>query len=202
VNRKRVHLANPGMGVNRQLVHLGNPGMGVNRKRVHLGSLGNNGLARLAGNGLHAYLRALADRLRRVRVCCGDWSRVVTDGALAHGDPVGIFLDPPYSGDVRDAGCYSHDTNPAGEVRDWAVAHGDNPRYRIALCGYEGEHTMPESWECVSWKAGRAYGRHDGQSANMENRHKERIWCSPHCLRPGEAIMQRSMEVLGASTNR
>jgi hypothetical protein len=58
----------------------------------------------------------------------------------------GVFLDPPYAdGNMR----YSDD---AGEkavskgVRAWALAHGDDPRLRIVLAGYEGEHCMPASW--------------------------------------------------------
>ena len=57
------------VGVNRQLVHLGTTGQGVNRKLVHLGDNGRG--ERLAG-----WFSALSDRLRFVRVCSGDWSRV------------------------------------------------------------------------------------------------------------------------------
>ena len=35
--------------------------------------------------GLYAWMEALSARLRRVRVCCGDWARVVTDGAMTIG---------------------------------------------------------------------------------------------------------------------
>jgi hypothetical protein len=47
---------------------------------------------------------------------------------------------------------------------------------RIALCGYEGEHTMPDSWECIAWKA------NGGYATSQENSAKERIWFSPHCI--------------------
>jgi hypothetical protein len=70
-------------------------------------------------------------------------------------------------------------------VRAWALDNGDNPFLRIALCGYEGEHTMPDSWECIAWKAGGGYGS-QGNGAARENAGRERIWFSPHCLRqPG-----------------
>ena len=164
----------PGQGVNRQLPHLGNPGRGVNRKRQETDLMG--------------YMQALSDCLRRVRVCCGDWSRVVTDGALSHGQTVGIFLDPPYSEEIRDDTLYSTDRTVAdlsGDVRRWAIANGDNPRYRIVLCGYEGEHDMPASWRVYAYSATRAYGQADSESANSENRHKERLWFSPACLKGG-----------------
>jgi hypothetical protein len=57
---------------------------------------------------------------------------------------------------------------------------------RIALCGYEGEHAALEAagWEVVSWKAKGGYSnqRSDGDNGN---KHRERIWFSPACLRPG-----------------
>jgi len=191
VNRKLVHLGNAGQGVNRQRVHLGNAGQGVNRQRVHLGggSGALPGVLRDNDGDLPAYMRALADRLRRVRVCCGDWQRVVTDGVLSLGDPVGVFLDPPYDQAIRDSTLYSHEDNVSAAVREWAIAHGDNPRYRIALCGYDGEHTMPETWRVESWSAGRAYGRSNGDTANSANRHLERVWFSPHCVRSAQLGM-------------
>ena len=64
-------------------------------------------------------------------------------------------------------------------MREWAIANGDNPDFRIALCGYDGEHEMPDSWECVPWKAHGGYSRTERGKANRE---LERIWFSPHCL--------------------
>jgi hypothetical protein len=161
---KLVHLGDAGQGVNRQLVHLGDAGRGVNRQR----------------QDITEYMLALADRLRRVRVCCGDWQRVITNGALNYGATVGVFLDPPYAAGVgRDVTLYNHETDVSGAVREWAIANGDNPRYRIALCGYEGEHTMPASWTVYSWKAGRSYGTATSQNSNPA---RERIWFSPGCV--------------------
>jgi len=125
---------------------------------------------------------------RRVRVCCGDWSRVVTNGALAYGDKVGIFLDPPYLGDVRAADLYTVDNHDiANEVREWAIANGDNPRYRIVLAGYAAEHEgkMPPTWRVHAYSANKAYGTTaavGSDSGNDANRHNERLWFSPHCL--------------------
>ncbi len=188
VKRQLVHLGDSGRGVNRQLVHLGNAGQGVNRKRPHLGGQGGTGVGvHAAGRGdLYEYMRALAARLRRVRVCCGDWQRVVTSGALSHGREVGVFLDPPYDVNERDPGCYNSDAeygHVSAAVREWCLENGDNPRYRIVLAGYDGEHDMPSSWRVLAWKATRAYGTHDGEDNG--NRRRERLWFSPHCLVPG-----------------
>ena len=62
----------------------------------------------------------LADRLRDVAVLCGDWSRVLTDGAVGFtmGDsPIGVFLDPPYEPGERRTGLYVTESGSvAGEV--------------------------------------------------------------------------------------
>lgn len=129
--------------------------------------------------GLYDYLQALAVRLRRVRVCCGDWKRVLTPSVTTYVGVCGVFLDPPYAHDMRER-CYAEDHDISAEVREWAIANGDNPDFRIALCGYEGEHVMPDSWECVAWKAHGGYSRSERGVANRE---RERIWFSPHCLK-------------------
>ena len=191
-SQQRPHLGGAGMGVHRpsqQRPHLGNAGMGVHRPSQQLPHLGNLGMG-----DLYAYMRALAARLRRVRVCCGDWSRVLGPTPTVHMGLTGIFLDPPYSDEERDGDLYAVDSmTVAHDVREWALEHGDDPQLRIALCGYEGEHAMPDMWECVAWKARGGYGtqRQDGDN---ENRHRERIWFSPHCLKVTEPL-QLEMEL-------
>ena len=186
--RQRPHLGDAGRGVNRKLPHLGNAGRGVNRKRPHLGDRGSDKPGRETdGGALADYFAALAGRLRGVRVCCGDWSRVVTDGAMAFGDSVGVFLDPPYLGDVRAKDLYRVDDHTLSiEVRDWAVAHGDDPRLRIVLAGYEPEHeaAIPPTWRRYAYSANAAYqGAGSSKTeGNATNRKLERLWLSPHCL--------------------
>jgi site-specific DNA-adenine methylase len=129
---------------------------------------------------LVGWMQALAHRLRRVRVCCGDWTRVLGRSSTESIGLTAVFLDPPYLGEAgRDPSLYSaEDLTVAADVRDWAIANGKNPKLRIALCGYEGEHDMPKSWECVEWKA---MGGYAAAAGNHENAHRERIWFSPHC---------------------
>ncbi len=171
-----------------QLPHLGNAGTGVNRQLPHLGSAGT-GVSWLSdptsgtrAQDLLAYMRELANRLRLVRVCCGDWSRVLGPSVTFKHGITGILLDPPYADTAeRTSSLYASDSNVvAHAVREWAIANGDNPMLRIALCGYEGEHVMPDTWETVEWKARGGYG---SQGDSNENAARERIWFSPACLK-------------------
>ncbi len=109
-----------------QRVHLGDAGQGVHRKLVHLGN---------AGQG--EWMRALSGRLRRVRVCCGDWTRVCGPTPTVKLGITGVLLDPPYASEAdRTAGLYAEDSGSvAHAVREWAIQWGDDPRMRIALCG-------------------------------------------------------------------
>ena len=183
------HLGNPGKGVNRKLPHLGNPGMGVNRKLPHLGDPGK-GIAEVPGGcadrraRLLAYFNGLRDRMRGVRVCCGDWQRVLGPSPTHRLGLTGILLDPPY--DVKGTGYGVSSTGISGAVRTWARANGDNPLLRIAMCGYidEAHGDGLPGWECVEWKAGGGYNN----SGDGENRKRERIWFSPHCLRDGVLV--------------
>ena len=156
----------------RKRPHVGGAGMGVHRKRPHVGDAGMGGL-----------FEDLTARLRRVRVCCGDWLRVLGPTPTYQNGLTGVMLDPPYADTAdRDASLYREDSlSVAHDVREWAIENGDNPLMRIALCGYEGEHVMPASWECVEWKAKGGYG---GQSKEHDNPNakRERIWFSPHCI--------------------
>ena len=150
--------------------HIGDAGRGINRLTVNVSE----------------WFAALSARLRRVRVCCGDWARVCGDTVIGlkprgHGRlPCAVFLDPPYEG-YEDA--YANSDSVSYAVRQWAIEHQDNPKLRIALCGYDGEHAMPDGWEEIAWKAHGGYGS-QGDGRGRENSNRERLWFSPHCLRP------------------
>lgn len=157
-----------------QLPHLGDAGMGLHRKLPHLGDAGR-------GEALAQWLDALSARLRRVRVACGDWKRVMGESVTVKHGTTAVFLDPPYSAEEHTIEYGAGGGEVADGVREWALANGDNPSLRIALCGYEGEHEMPDSWSCVAWKARGGYGS-QGNGTGRENSHRERIWFSPGCL--------------------
>jgi hypothetical protein len=160
---RRPHLGR-GVGVHRpsqQLPHLGDAGMGECERRA---------------TELREYFRLLADRLRGVRVCCGDWSRVCGPTPTVKQGLTGVFLDPPYSLSERAASLYSVEADIAAEVRAWCLERGGDERIRIALCGYDGEgHEELErhGWDVLRWKSSGGIYSNQG--------HRERIWFSPHC---------------------
>ena len=163
-----------------QLPHLGDAGRGVHRKLPHLGD---------AGRGeLFDYLARLSARLRGVRVACGDWSRVCGDSVTWRHGLTGVFLDPPYAEGSQQYAAGGTGTNLSAEVRAWAIDAGKRSDMRIVLAGLEGEHDMPSSWHCVPWKARGGNGSQRTEGENV-NRHRERLWMSPHC----EGARQRSL---------
>jgi len=170
-------------GVNRQLPRLGSAGVGVKRQLPHLGDAGR-GINASRGQDLSAYMQAISAKIRPARLTCGDWRRVLTPAVTYKGlgYPVGIFLDPPYGAEAtRDPKIYNNDSlTVAGDVRQWCLENGNNPKLRIALAGYDVEHTDLEAhgWTKVRWKArgGMSSGNDDNQ-----NRHRECLWFSPYC---------------------
>ena len=181
--------SNEGMGVHGAGAQAYSPGrrprMSDGGGGVHLPSLGNDrGLNGVSAPPCTEWFLDLQRRLRRVRVACGDWTRVLGPSVLGKGKNVGgrrpcaVFLDPPYAHDLRAAYLYAEDdATISARVGAWAIEHGDDPELRIALCGYEGEHAMPSTWTTFAWKAARGYA-----AADNDNRELERIWFSPHCL--------------------
>lgn len=192
---QRSRRGDSGRGVDRKLPHLGTRGSGVNCVRLRRGTPGRGGRVVPRHQPLYDYFRALAERLRFVRVCCGDWTRVVTAGALHYGASVGVFLDPPYDPCLRRQGLYSTDDPGCSEsVRRWALDHGLHPRFRIVLAGYEPEHAdqmADAGWTKYTYVGSSAYqttlraGRVVG--GNQGNRRLERVWFSPHCQRVPQA---------------
>lgn len=156
---------------------------GVHRRRPHLFRYGSGINALSVRDNLLEYFAFLASRLRRTRVCCGDWKRVCTPSPTYKLGLTGVLLDPPYAAEAeRSTRIYAtDDLSVSAAVREWAIENGGNPLLRIAVCGYEGEHNFPRGWKCVPWLA---HGGMSWQSENgkHENRARERIWFSPHCL--------------------
>ena len=195
------HLGDAGLGINRKLPHLGDAGHGINRQLPHLGDAGRGEGGVLPLNeGLRQYFIALASRLRGVRVCAGDWSRVVTDGALAEGATVGVFLDPPYLASTRTANLYAVDDGEVSlEVRAWALAHGEDSRMRIVLAGYGTEHgdiMVRAGWREYSYMVQAAYQTRasaGGDSGNQANRRQERLWFSPGCVKKSPGLLDSGL---------
>jgi hypothetical protein len=137
-----------------QIPHAINPGRGVQ-------SLGQS-----------TAIAALSERLRRVRIIHGDWSRCMNHHY--GGSATAVLLDPPYA---AFESLYSGEANKrpvALDVADWAR---DHPDLRIALCGHIGDYDLP-GWDAVKWtRAGASY-------ASVTTRDQECIWFSPGCERP------------------
>jgi DNA adenine methylase len=174
LDARRPHLSSS-MGVN----HVGANRDGLYKRPVlNRGARGVVNIQRTNDAApLVEWMRELRERLRRVRVCCGDWSRVVTPSCtwnMGGGQLTGVFLDPPYSHDLRDNRLYSVESDVADECRAWALENGDNDKLRIVLCGLKNEHKMPTGWKSSTWNAPRGMGKV----------RDEVIWFSPHCLDP------------------
>lgn len=187
-NSTGIHAKRPGLqkgtGVHRKRPRIDRGGRGIGAETwIRTPDCWAKGVHRKQQD-LSEYMQALAIRLRRVRVCCGDFARVLTKPSTTCIGLTAVFLDPPYSTEAgRDNEIYAQeDLSVAHRAREWALEHGDDPLMRIALCGYEGEHEMPASWECLAWKG------HGGTSRNNDNHLRERIWFSPHCLKVREGL--------------
>jgi len=210
-NERAMH--NPSGGMRRQLPDLGgstkgdatfvNVGKGVNgagmREPSKMPMLSSScGVHKDSlRTALHDTFARLAARLRYVRFPCGDWTRVLTPAVTWRHGLTGILFDPPYTDGAID---YAVGGRVSADVRAWCAEHWDDrlpngdPAYRLALCGYEGEHDEIEAlgWEVVAWKAGGGYANQRKHGVN-DNARRERIWFSPHCLRARPRAEQISL---------
>lgn len=145
----------------------------------------NQGLS--ASENVEEWLEGLSARLRHVYVTSGNWDRVLGETVLFGNTRVtgrvAIFLDPPYDQECgRYKTLYDQETAVSRSVREWCLRNGPDPRMRIALCGYDGEHRMPATWEEVAWTTNGGMGN-AAVGQGRSNRGRERIWFSPACHR-------------------
>jgi DNA adenine methylase len=167
------HASDAGMGVQAigKIPHAGDAGMGVQAigKIPHAGNagMGADALMTSCGRTAWAWLHRIADRLERVRVVHGDWSRCLNNHF--GGDDTAVFLDPPYRS-------YEAVYGKAGAVADAVEAWArENEHLRIALCGLQGDYAL-DGWDAVEWSRGRlTYS--GGQTTDSEC-----VWYSPACL--------------------
>ena len=145
---------------------------------------GNTKAKSLACSAVTATMRQLQDRLRAVKVVCGDWSQVCGGSWQDSAGACGVFFDPPYSAEDRDAVYANESFTVAHDVRQWCLRRGDNPLMRIALCGYDTEHTELEAagWKVYEWQTHGGYANQGKDARGRKNAKRERIWFSPHCL--------------------
>ena len=171
------HVTSAGQGVNSQIPRTSAAGQGVNSKIPHVTNAGRGVQSQIphvgnAGRGVRDWFQSLANRLERVRVIHGNWTR-----CLNHhygGKETAIFFDPPYRNYET---LYHKDASQkliADDVADWCREHED---IRIALCGHVGDYDL-DRWNVFRWSRGRlTYG-------GSETTAEEAIWFSPSCLIP------------------
>ena len=138
----------------------------------------------------------LQDRLRTVRVCCGDWKRVCdSESVTTRLGLTGIFFDAPYKTQLEDgrenrsSKLYANDRQQdvnklVDDVIAYCLERGRNPEYRIVAACYEGEGyevLLGEGWRVVEWRSGGGYGNRSEKG--RENAGRERLFVSPYCLR-------------------
>ena len=126
---------------------------------------------------LVAMLVRLARRFERVYVLSRDFESALTPAALLTHEPgvMGIVLDPPYKFDNGRMALYMGDSMsdcPSDRAWAWALAHADNPQYRIVFFCHEGDYEVPPGWtfETRSFKHGNRRGV------------KDMAMFSPHCF--------------------
>jgi DNA adenine methylase len=148
----------------------------------HLNDKGQ-GIHRTAIVSIKEYIQALSDRLRKVRVAWGDWTKICGGNWQdSNWQSVGYFFDPPYSVTDRMK-CYTHDSvTVAQDVQKWVLEHGVKKNWRIVLAGYFEEHQalLAHGWHAYRWKANGGYSNISGK--RNENALKETLFLSPHCL--------------------
>lgn len=162
-----------GVGINAvgKVPHASDAGMGVQAagKVPHASNagMGEPILWTSAGRTAWRWLHQLADRLERVRVVHGDWTRCLNNHY--GGNDTAVFLDPPYRSYEK---LYGDGAPVADAVEAWARDHA---HLRIALCGHVGDYNLL-GWDAVEWSR----GKHTYSGNNTTD--KECIWYSSACL--------------------
>jgi len=183
-----------GSGLTRigQIPNLGNKGEGVHKtqicgKRPHLSGKGM-GVHKTSVSSIYDWFFELSDRLRRVRVVCGDFKRILGgDWQDNKWETVGIFFDPPYGEVGRRKNIYHKDSLfVSKEVEDWCLERGDKKNYRIVVAGYEQEYQLlrEKGWKTFKWKTNGGYGKtaqNKKITTGQINKHRETLFISPYC---------------------
>jgi hypothetical protein len=167
---KEQKISDAGRGVQSQIPHISDAGQGVQSQIPHISN---------AGRGVLDWFLNLANRLEKVRVVHGDWSRCLNNNY--GGKETAVFLDPPYKGYES---LYIKDAQKkliASEVEDWCKENQND--MRIALCGHDGDYDLP-GWELFSWTRAATMG-------GTKTADKEIIMFSPTCQKidPNQQVL-------------
>ena len=177
------------------MVHGAHAGKGIHRQPSRVAEAST--VTSTMNGDIAAAIAAVSNRLRRVRVTCGEWDRNAASAIRApRGKYSAVFLDPPYAlsgeGRTRHDHLYAvNDSNADGTdphiaAREWALEHGDSS-VRIAYCAYRNAEEdalfADAGWSRWGWTASGGYAlQSKGQrSDGAANRHREVIYFSPAC---------------------
>lgn len=184
---QRPHLGNSGEGVHKigAIPHVGNSGMGVHEssKIPHLTK--GQGVQEPYNTNIYKWFRDLSERLRYVRVVCGEWHQICGGDWQDKMGICGYFFDPPYGIEDRHTSLYHHDsTNLSKDVMEWCKERGKRDTYRIVTAGYEEYRELVDNygWTSQRWKTCGGYGN-VGNGPGKKNRHRETLYFSPHCIK-------------------
>lgn len=159
-------------------------GKGINR-RVPLPKVGKphgiNGLA--IGNYpnrsefIKTWMKYLSTRLRDVRVTCSDWTTVLSPAVTTQIGLTAVFLDPPYEKGDMSYGAGGMGQGIAKAVQAWCIENGNNPLFKLVLCGRCDEHDvlLAHGWRSQGWIANKGFAKNGGHK-------EEKLWLSPHCI--------------------
>lgn len=168
-------------------------GKGIHRVPKNLDNNASGQLEEVSLQTLEDTFALISNRLRRVRISCGDWKRLTKSVMTpAAGKATGVFLDPPYDPSQRRDLLYGKSDTSQGSVheesRDWALENGHREDLRIAYCSYseEAESNLfqENGWIPLNWQAAGGYGLQSADSRANSNRNREVIWFSQNCLQP------------------
>jgi DNA adenine methylase len=166
--------------------NIGATGKGVHKlsQIPHIGTTGKGVGAR--NKNIYDWFEKLSNRLRYVRVVCGDWSRVCGGNWQDNMGGVGIFFDPPYGVKAnRLSKIYNVDSlTVADDVRKWAIKRANKKKYKIIIAGYFDEHKelFDLGWKYYAWKTQGGYANIGKRNTRgKENCKKETLFFSPNC---------------------
>lgn len=160
-------------------------GGGVRRQLPHLTSAGQSlhsvGAYDRDGARLNGWMQSLSQRLRRVRIACGSWERVLTPAITTGRGLTAVFLDPPYTAGNMDYSAGGMGLGVADEVRAWCLEHGSRRDLRVAICGHGSEHAALESegWTRYEWQTKGGYKTTEEARSRGAS---EVVWFSPACI--------------------
>jgi site-specific DNA-adenine methylase len=166
-------------------------GKGIHKVPRKVNPDSEGGLIEASYQEMTSIFTHLSNRLRRVRLSCGDWTRLTKSVVTPSANKVtGIFLDPPYDPSQRRSLLYGKTDTASNTVhdqsREWALENGYRSELRIAYCSYsstvEDELFRKYGWTPLRWQASGGYGLQSENSRANSNRSREIIWFSPNCL--------------------